>query len=201
MKFKHGGIPMWMGAVGLCVFSIGASLLSRQFVFGIGHEDRPIMAVLLLFVLAWTGFAVATLHVWRTASSSSRGIGWIIVVGIVARLLMASSSLIQENDCYRYVLDGEAILHGVNPFRYTPENVADASTGKFAAALQREDAKVILSRITYGDVPSIYPPLAQAAFALGAWLTPWSWHGQRIVFLAADMLTMLLLVQVLGRMG
>lgn len=201
MKFKDVDMSMRVGALALCAFAIGASVLSRQFVFGLGHADRPIMPMLLLYVLAWIGFAFATLRVWRREASSSGLVVWIVAVAVVARLLMASSSLIQENDCYRYVLDGEALLHGVNPFRFTPEEVVEASTGRFAASLQRDDAQLILSRISYQDIPTIYPPLSQAAFALGAWLTPWSWHGQRIVFLAADLLTIFVLIAVLARLG
>jgi alpha-1,6-mannosyltransferase len=39
------------------------------------------------------------------------------------------------------------------------------------------------------------------AFTVGAWLTPWSWHGQRIVFLLADLGTIAVLVMLLSRLG
>jgi hypothetical protein len=123
---------------------------------------------------------------------------WILGVGVAARLLMSVSGLIQENDCYRYVLDGEAILHGVNPFRFSPEQVAEAGEASFGGG---GDAQLILSRVGYPDIPTIYPPLAQLAFTVGAFLTPWSWHGQRIVFLLADLGTIAVLVLLLSRLG
>ncbi len=202
---KHRGLPAILiaGAVLLLMFCVGTSALSRQFVFGEGHAARPIVQVVVLYLLAWAGFSAACLCAWRRpAGFSPRLTAFILAVAVVARLVMSASLLVQENDCYRYVLDGESVLHGVNPFRFAPDEVAEHAPQPLRDALQGDAARLVLSRISYGEIPTIYPPLAQAAFAAGAWLTPWRWHGQRVVFIFADLVTivgLLLLLRCLGR--
>ncbi|MFT7487948.1 MAG: hypothetical protein ACI9OU_000338 [Candidatus Promineifilaceae bacterium] len=198
MKSKRMDRVIVIGGLCVLAFGLAGALLSRHFVYGEGHSDRPIIPFLLFYTLGWCGFALATLQVWRRCTDTRVAWLWILGVGVAARLLMSASGLIQENDCYRYVLDGEAILHGVNPFRFSPAQVAEAGEASFGGSA---DAQRILARVGYPDIPTIYPPLAQLAFTVGAWLTPWSWHGQRIVFLLADLGTIAVLVMLLSRLG
>ena len=63
--------------------------------------------------------------------------------------------------------------------------------------LSRPEAKEVLSRIGYPEIPTVYPPAAQAAFSLGAGLGGWDWRGQRWVFLIIDVTVMALLLVLL----
>jgi len=62
---------------------------------------------------------------------------------------------------------------------------------------------VILNRIHFGELPTIYPPVSQAAFALCAWLTPSAASlVTRLVlmkawFVACDVLTLLVVIRLL----
>ncbi len=178
-------------ASALCVliFSLSTTWLSGQFVYGDGHAERPIPLFVTAYAIGWLGFLSAGWRVMRHAQDVSIRLPFILGVAVAARLMMLPSGLIQENDCYRYVLDGAALLHGVNPYAFAPLDVVALAPQPFADALADADAQVILDRIGYPEVSTIYPPVAQWAFLLGAWLTPWDWLGQRIVFLAVDMLT------------
>lgn len=177
------------------------TLLGPQFVYGEDHELRPIPQFLAFYAAGWTGFAAA---VWMAVCKEwpvGSPLFWIVGIGLIARLAALPSNLIQENDCYRYVLDGHAVLSGLNPFRYAPEELPDQAPEPLRAELQRDDAQRVLSRIGYPEIPTIYPPAAQAAFAIGAVITPWHWMGQRIVFLLADVATMILVLVALRRYG
>jgi hypothetical protein len=174
------------------------TLISQQFVYGENHEARPIALFVGLWLAVWIGFAAAYILLRR---GHQIPLWAIIAVGLAARAILLPSNLIQENDPNRYVLDGEAIIHGVNPFAHSPEEVTSKGPAHFKAALATDDAQNILTRISYQDVPTIYPPLAQLSFAAGAILTPWDWMGQRIIFLLYDVATIAALIVALRAWG
>ena len=194
-------IILWpIGALFVLVFTLGTTFLSTQFVFGEHHAFRPIPAFLTCYCIGWLGFLAGSFMAVKHPSSHHNLTAVIVLIGLIARFALIPSNLVQENDCYRYVLDGEAVLHHVNPYTYTPECVRSQVPELFAVELERDDAQIILDRISYQDVSTIYPPLAQLCFALGAWLTPWDWLGQRLVFVAIDILTILLIWRLLHRL-
>lgn len=163
----------------------GWTWISGEFVYGQGHTERPILSFLLLYLLGWGSFLGGFLLLRR---SGGRGPGWLIVAtALLARALLLPSSLIQENDVYRYVLDGHVVLAGENPYRHAPLVVPDLGSPHLQAELQAPQARRVLSRIGYPEIPTVYPPAAQYLFTLGAWLFPWDWMGQRWVFLALDL--------------
>lgn len=172
----------------------GVSTLSRSFIFGTGHADRPIPQFLLLYAAAWLAFAGACVLAVRTRA---RPIAILAGVGVLARALLLPSNLIQENDCYRYVLDGETLVHGVNPYANSPAELANNTPHRLRESLAEPQARLVIERIGHPEIPTVYPPLAQAAFVCGVFITPWDWRGQRYVFLACDLATAGLLFVIL----
>lgn len=161
------------------------AFLSRDFVFGIGHEDRPVPLFLFFYLAGWIGFAAA---LWQVARGRDIPIAYIIVIACACRAAFLPSNPILENDGYRYILDGAVTAAGGNPYQYPPEIMADRGPHGFWQDLQdRSDARTVLSRVTYQEIPTIYPPLAQFSFAIGQLIMPWSYVGQRIVFIAFDL--------------
>ncbi|GMV91852.1 MAG: hypothetical protein AMXMBFR82_16300 [Candidatus Hydrogenedentota bacterium] len=189
----------WLAAGALVLATCAIiTLLSREFVYGESHAERPVLAVLAAYYLGWIGFAAAAFLVYRSQSGSLR---WILTVGILGRIILLPSNLVLENDCYRYVLDGETVKHGVNPYRWAPDEVEARAPEAFRRELATDRAQLVLSRVGYPEIPTIYPPLAQGAFAVGAAIAPWNWMGQRIVFLAVDFATQLVLLGLLRAIG
>ncbi len=179
------------------LLSVGTwTLLSGQFVFGEGHADRPIPAFLAAYLLAWLVFALGFLRLNRGRFPP---FWFIVLVSVLARLILFPSGLIQENDVYRYVLDGNALIRGQNPFEWSPGEIVSEAEGSLRESLESPDALLALSRISYSYIPTVYPPAAQAAFAVGAWIGRWNWKGQRAVFLVLDLIVMGLLVGLLRR--
>jgi hypothetical protein len=181
------------------LLSVGSwTLLSGQFVFGEGHAERPIPAFLAAYLLAWLLFVLAVL--WLNGGRSP-AIWFLLLVSVLARLVLFPSGLIQENDVYRYVLDGNALIRGQNPFQWSPGEIVSEARGSLRDSLESPGALQVLSRISYSYIPTVYPPAAQAAFAVGAWLGGWNWKGQRAVFLVLDLIVIALLVVLLRRTG
>jgi len=65
------------------------------------------------------------------ATGGAAGVLPVIVVFAVAfRVLLLFSEPIQEVDAYQYLWDGQAAAAGINPFRFSPQQVLDASAGE-----------------------------------------------------------------------
>lgn len=202
MEQQRKGKPQWVPAwivcgAGVLGSAFGWTLLSAHFVFGEGHAERPVFAFLILWWTLWLAFAGGIVLLGR----GRRPPLWFLVsVGIGARLLLLPSQLIQENDVYRYVLDGQVVLHGENPYRFSPLVVESLASESLRRSLQQPPARQVLERIGYPEIPTVYPPVAQMFFAAGTFLSGWNWMGQRWVFLAVDLLTMALLLYLLRRL-
>jgi len=115
----------------ICVFGllillaqIGISSLSRFFVFGTGHAGRPIVLFLILEFVSFVFYFLAVEWVRRLPGESGGHrtlVFWMILIGILCRLVFLPSSLIQETDPYRYIWDGQTVLSGGNPYERSPE--------------------------------------------------------------------------------
>ncbi|MBI5759770.1 MAG: hypothetical protein HZA46_14730 [Planctomycetales bacterium] len=167
-------------AVASEVIYVVIAWLSRQFVFGVGFEQRPIVPILALFAVAFGLSLRATVVAARLRIG--RAFWWAIIgPAILFRLTLLVSEPIQEIDIYRYQWDGAVLGEGVSPFRFTPAEVlaardADelpADLARLVAVRDRSPAlREILMRIHYGELPTVYPPVSQLVFAAVSRLTP-----------------------------
>ncbi len=113
--------------------------------------------VLPLYLLAHALSWLAMFGAWRLA----RRLGapgarrWILGGALVFRLVAAWGEPALSDDVYRFVWDGRVQLHGFHPYAHAPSDPE-------LAAL-RDDG---WSRINHPELKTIYPPLAQALFAL-----------------------------------
>jgi len=165
--------------------------LSRDFVYGEDHAQRPILEFLISYGVAWLSYLWS---VRRVTADRCGPTVWIIGVALAARLVLLPSGLIQENDVYRYVLDGQVLVHGGNPYEFAPQVLGDFGNDRIRAALREPGASGVMEKVGYPWIPTVYPPVAQFAFGLGAALGGWNWIGQRLVFLGLDLLVMALLL-------
>jgi hypothetical protein len=106
-----------------------------------------------------------------TPPSRRLGIVAALLLALGAGLALCSAPALLSDDVYRQVWDGKLLAHRVDPYAFAPDSPAlvDLRDGDF-------------SRINHASVPTIYPPLAQGAFALGYLLHP-SPFGQRLLAL------------------
>ena len=190
----------WPAASLLIILSCaGWTWLSFQFDYGEGHADRPILTFVLLYACAWTGFFLGYLQLRRRDRQAPLLL--ILATAVVARLLLFPSGLIQENDVYRYVLDGQVLSAGVNPYQQSPLELSLLPPEPLERALSDPQAQEVISRIGYAEVPTLYPPAAQAAFAVGGLLGGWNWTGLRVLFTLVDLALIGLIVLLLTRLG
>ena len=150
-------------------------------------------AFLLLYPLLRSGAHVEGI-------AGRRLLAFILSVGLLLRLLMFTSEPALEDDYNRYLWEGALVANGISPYRVSPVDgkAADRATrlGQLA-----DQAGPILERINNPKLKTIYPPVAELAFALAHWLEPFSLKAWRLVLLVADAGMVWLLLLLLRQIG
>ena len=156
-------------------------------VYSVGFEldgESPASYVLpWLYYPLFVAYLGAAWWVWRRPR-----IPFALVFGfaVVFRLLAAADGPWLSSDVYRYAWDGHVQRAGINPYRHPP--------GDPALTALRDDA--IQPRINRPAARTVYPPGAQVLFRL----LPFDLDGVRLAMIAFDLLTILLLGRLLGRL-
>ncbi len=199
--------PIGWLAFGLGVIGFGAALTYVSPRFGYAYEvvDMPVLALaggLLLAGLVYALCLVDLIHAERKAGprEAHRLILWVLASGLAARLILFASEPILEDDYQRYLWDGAVTAHGLNPYAVAPEEAAELDGGSELARLARESG-LVLERVNHPEFRTVYPPVAQGAFALAHLLRPWSLTAWRSLILACDLATLALILVLLGDCG
>jgi hypothetical protein len=177
--------------------------LSFQFIYGQGHQQRPILAFLACYGVGFLLYGAACWYIRRPLSHSNRCLWIVLGFAVSFRVILLLSNPIQEDDFYRYLWDGTVVARGLNPYLLAPQAVRegraeDARVQPYARIAQHEPGvALILSRVNHPEVPTIYPPLAQGLFAVGAIIAPGSLFVLRVLLLCCDLALCWLLVALL----
>lgn len=185
-----------LSAIGAGLFGIHVLLLVLSRATGdhfcLGLPRAAVLVVLevaagILYLAAVLSVARLPGHRLRTAPILACCVG----IAIALRAAMFLSSPMYENDFYRYLWDGGMTAHGINPYRIAPDRVTGnsaASPQPVPPAVQRlaDSAGDLPAKINHPQLRTLYPPVAQFAFAVAHWLAPWSIQGWRLVLLLFD---------------
>ena len=132
--------------------------------------------------------------------SNTQSLYWIIGLGLLARLLLMIPDPFLEIDYVRYFWDGAVINVGFSPYRWSPEQVISGNAPEELIVLAQQ-SNGLIDQINYPYVSTIYPPLAQAIFALTNWISPWDLMVWKLVILMFDGITAVLLYVILRQIG
>ena len=179
-------------------------VLSRDF-----DHDAPLLTypVIAFVVLEMLAGGIYLILLWLIPRSGAQGrlLALIIAVGLAIRAVTMFSTPILEDDFYRYMWDGAVVAGGHDPYRYAPAEVlaADGDSAAELAALSElaHASTPVVQRINHPQLTTIYPPLAQAAFALGAGIDAFNLTVWRLILLLFEGLTVALLYLGLRRLG
>ena len=187
---------------------IGLAVLSYGFPYGVDPQDAPLTLYICVALIAGAAWACLPFQIRR--NGQMRPALWAIIgIGLFMRGAMFFSTPVLEDDSYRYLWDGAVTANGIDPYKYAPAEFAPSTP---FGELEREtrdpdferlqllaDANEdVHSRINFPFVSTIYPPVAQAAFALAHWIDPFGLTGWRFVLLLIDLITLGLLLKVLN---
>ena len=124
----------------------------------------------------------------------------VFTLGLAMRAVLMASEPALEDDWQRYLWDGGVVAHGLDPYAASPADARAAPAGTALGDLARAAGKT-LERVNHPELRTIYPPLAEGAFALAHALTPWRLLGWRALLLLGDIATFALLVLLLRDVG
>lgn len=112
---------------------------------------------------------------------------FLLVAGIVFRLVFLIAEPNLSQDFYRFIWDGELIKNGINPYLYTPDQIMEQGTISFPSMMELRDGMTDLNARHYSN----YPPVNQILFALAAFLGGGSVLGatiaMRLIVVIADL--------------
>ena len=210
VRLNSGGkltpVSAWV-FTGLAVAGFAGLLtqLSGQFGYDTDVAGMPVVALVIGLCLAGAAFCAAvpaliSMSNGLSAQQTRIIVGVILCSGLAARLILMASEPALEDDYQRYLWDGTLTAHGMSPYGVVPASV---SAGRAAASIL--ELKVasgsVLERVNHPDVSTIYPPVAQAAFALAHVIKPFSLTAWRGVLIVVDLATFGLLIAGLDRLS
>ncbi len=198
-----GQSALWLsGALCLILFALVLTRLSAQFGYDWAVIDMPIITLTTLLVCAGILFFTGVVFAKRVSgptpfNNTKIALCLIILVGLVARLILFASEPALEDDYQRYFWDGAVTAHGFNPYITAPQAVIDGREDHQLADIAIQSGPV-LERINHKSLTTIYPPLAQATFAIAHFIKPFSLSSWRSVLLAGDIATLGLILALLS---
>ena len=179
-------------------------ILSSRFQYGSPLIERPHLLLVTLLMVCGAAYLLAVFSLQRIPSGRPRLIVLVLGAGIVLRAVTIFSNPIQEDDYYRYLWEGAVTAHGFNPYLIVPAKVlgddADSESPETLRGLTRESG-LVYERINYPQLATVYPPVAQGAFALAYLIKPWSIGAWRLVLLCFDLATLAVLALLLRALG
>lgn len=123
-----------------------------------------------LFFTAFILYGIACLYVLGSADENPRLLYWIFGLAAVTQMILTLTRPTLSDDMYRYVWDGRVQAQGISPYLYPP-NAPELS--------QLRDTEIYPS-INRKNVVTVYPPAAEATYALLWRIVPDNIHGFQI---------------------
>ncbi len=199
-------LAWFWGAAACAVLGTTATLVAARSWFDWSKSLAEIPAVPLTIGLIGAGLAFQAMlplvrRVPRADTALQRQLMILIVaVGLAARLMLFLTEPALEDDQQRYLWEGAMVANGLNPYAISPAAAkiaaADTPLGRLAHA-----AGPVLERVNHPALTSIYPPVAQAFFALAYGISPFSLNAWRLVLLVADLVSLYVIVKLLAATG
>ncbi len=194
--------PGWLGLAALLLAAmVAARAASPLFGRDIALEDMPI----LLLVGCYCGLCLIAVWALPALIKSSAHLNtrslliFILLAGLAMRLSQLGATPILEDDYNRYLWDGAVTVSGQSPFAASPEAVGTSTD----PALQtlKDQAGSVFDDINYPEYRTVYPPVAQAAFALSHLIGPFSLDAWRLLLIALELAAMGFMIAILRQLG
>jgi Glycosyltransferase family 87 len=181
-------LALWL----LCLLSIVIYIL---LIGAAPKSDDQISPFLYVWMISFLPYFAACAFVLATKPLVGRWrwieLGSILLGAFLLRAILLPLPPGLSHDSWRYLLDARVTLHGFSPFVYAPGD-------KALAPLQDS---IVYANSRYRNVPTLYPPGAQAVYLLSYLLAPANLYFLKGIFLVFDMVTCIALVVLLGRKG
>ena len=99
------------------------------------------------------------------------GLRTVVLLALLMRLAYLWLPPVLSDDVYRYVWDGLLQAHGINPYAFTPDD----------PRLSFLHTEPIFQALNSASYYSVYPPLSQILFRVGAWFYSADWQASYFI--------------------
>jgi len=183
-RFINDRLPLLLIALAMIGCTVGLGYFVDQSAFG------RIIALYGPFFL---------LYGWVFLRAQDGHLLYWMGLAVLLRVLLLFSMPALSDDIYRFVWDGRLLANGYNPFDHLPSYYLEAEVEVPGIT------EGLFGRLNSPEYFTIYPPVAQATFALSAWVFPASVPGSALVMkgflFACELGTLFLLWRLPGRFG
>ena len=201
-------ICRWLDALTFNRFSIEISKMRNGFHYDVDNSDMPTLIFFVIYFLIFFLLCWIIIRIKKDNPLSKTFLIQVIVFSCLFRIIMLPSIAIHENDFYRYLWDGKSAKHQINPFKYSPLEVSEyeeyvenmdyfdmddmsyskSDTTRLDKLVELRDQQFVhFSRIGHKEVPTIYPPMAQAVFYLSSFILEDSILFMKFIFILFDL--------------
>lgn len=181
-------------ALGICAILLEVLYLIYTGLSASRGIKQNIMLFMIVYGIAFIVFAYSW-YVIRASEETSLTQKWllpfIIVSGLIFRVTLIPTEHSTSDDYYRYVWEGKMIANGYNPYEYAPGD----------SALTKLHSNILPEKVTFKQLTTIYPPAAQILFTAAYIIGGETPFGLKIIFLLAEICTLLLMVRLLRFIG
>lgn len=175
----------WWRFVALCVclcLAIGWNVLLAISTPPPASRYEPIASFVFLWLPAYLPYLVACMLVLVTPPPEQRWrwleLGLIVVGALILRAIFLPVLPNLSRDSWRYLWDARVTLHGYSPYVYPPDSPAFTSLRDF-----------IYNDSRFHNVPTIYPPAAQAIYLISYLVAPSNLMVLKSIFMCFDLVT------------
>ncbi|WP_228236245.1 polyprenol phosphomannose-dependent alpha 1,6 mannosyltransferase MptB [Allomuricauda sp. M10] len=160
------------------LFAIASMLFYASFAYDLVRTDT-----VKLFML----FGATFFLYYKIIQFEKWNFKFLLVIGILFRLVFLVAEPNLSQDFYRFIWDGELIKNGINPYLYTPDQLMEQGKVVIANMQELHAGMTELNARHYSN----YPPVNQILFALSALLGGGSVLGSiiamRLLIILADL--------------
>ena len=188
---------------------LGTGLIAGQLIIATvapeAQGQSPIESfgiIILVVCLVLSGFGYLALLPMLEHSKDTRVLfAFVLVVGVLMRIAAVSALPTLDDDFNRYLWDGAVVAGGLNPYAYSPYDVLAGDAPRPFTDIGDNAPSRIAAAINYPTLRTIYPPVAQAGFAIANLIDPWSLNAWRSVVLLAEVISAVLIIGLLSKFG
>jgi len=156
---------------------LGSVLFYAAFAYDLQRDDFP--KLLSLFAaLFFLYFKLIQFEKWN--------VKFLVIVGILFRLVFLIAEPNLSQDFYRFIWDGELIKQGINPYLHTPDQLIENSKFQIPNSSILHEGMGKLSARHYSNYPPVNQILFAVATCLGMGKVMASIIWLRLMIIAAD---------------
>lgn len=155
------------------------------------ERDIPLYMFVYFESFALFSFAYFLIQNKRFNDEHNSKIVFLVVgFGILFRMTLIPTSYTTSDDVHRYLWEGKVIVNGFNPYTTPPND---------SSLVHLRDANY--EKVTFKNMPAIYPPLSQVVFALNYFVVGNTTVFLKIIYLIFEVITLIFLIRLLKLKG